>query len=273
MRQDLRAGAVTSVPVAPVVPYPSFAERFNSTSTTVTASATPQTKGSWSQLVAATTVQAQFLTIQLTTDSGQSAVSTPILMDIGFGAAASEVVVIPNISFGALGSSFTVTFPIDIPIGTRISARIQGAVISETAIITVGTSQAVGFKAPSKIDTYGADTATSFGVSMPTSNTYVQVTSATTQPYQMLIATVAVGASNTNWANATSVYTLGLGASGSEVTIATMDVRTNSSEFFLTPALMTCTVVRHVPAGTRIAAKQVTGADYRGIIVHGVPYS
>lgn len=273
MRQDVRAGAVTAIPVAPVIPYPSFAEKFISTSVTVTASATPHTKGLWSELVASTSTQSQFLTLFLVTATSQATTSTPILMDIGFGAAASEVVVIPNLSLGAMDIGYSVTFPINVPKGTRIAARIQGAVISETAIIVVSLSKSVGFNAPARIDTYGVDTATSLGVPLPTSNTYAEVTASTTQPYQMLIASVAVGSTSTVWANATSTYTVAVGASGSEVAIATFDVRTSTNETFFLAALHGVSVVGHVPAGTRIAVKQQTGADYRGVIVHGVRYS
>ncbi len=112
------------------------------TAVTVTASGTVNTKGLWSALSASCPFDAAgFYLISDTT--GQSATNTGQLCDIGFGAPSSEAVVIPDVQTGysallASTSQPARYFPLAVPSGTRVSARIQAAIASDTVDLTIG---------------------------------------------------------------------------------------------------------------------------------------
>jgi hypothetical protein len=99
----------------------------NSGGVTVTASGSADTKGSYTQLIAATTFEYAALTITITHVNPTIA----FLVDIAIGAAASEVVLIPDIFLprGWTDSTITpirFTLPIAVPAGSRVSARCAG---------------------------------------------------------------------------------------------------------------------------------------------------
>ena len=114
---------------------------FQTSGTTITAHATPHTKGSWVSVVASAPFDVTWLGVTTSDSTHVSATNTGQLLDIGVGAAASELVLIANIpsGFSALtvltgsgGSKGIAWFPVEIPSGTNISARMQ-------AVITVDT--------------------------------------------------------------------------------------------------------------------------------------
>jgi hypothetical protein len=83
-------------------------------------------KGSYAQLIASTAARSRHLIISLLTTA-----VTLFAVDIGVGAAASEVVVIPNILVQmttAVGAeTFIIEVPFDIALGSRIAARAQSS--------------------------------------------------------------------------------------------------------------------------------------------------
>lgn len=77
-------------------------------------------KGSWTQLVAATDITTRWFIVEITGDTSP----VDMAIDIGVGAAASEIVIIPDIHYTveSLGL-FVGPFPFTIPKGTRIAVR------------------------------------------------------------------------------------------------------------------------------------------------------
>lgn len=116
----------------------------STTGTTVTASASTNTKGSYAQLVASTT--RDYIGLFGAFDTGGTTTAHHNLLDIAIGASGSEQVIIPN--FPAVSSAqglsanlfspenipFT---PILIPAGTRIAARMQSNVASSAMHVTL----------------------------------------------------------------------------------------------------------------------------------------
>jgi hypothetical protein len=256
--------------------WPTTVER--SASTTVTADAVAHTKGAWTELIASTDAASRWLFVDMV--SAANATNTGMLLDIGTGASGSETVRIANIGAGHKGltnafevQSTGMLFPLNVASGTRIAARIQAITASRTATVAVSVLTDDGLHAiPTTIDTIGANTAASRGTNAPTSNTYAQVTASTSQAYQALVPTFtgAVG----NMANNPNItFTVGTGASGSEQTLTEFTVTETAGEVlglaFGQPVPL---YVGHIPAGTRLAVKQSTGANYRDVILHGVPY-
>jgi hypothetical protein len=240
----------------------------------VTASATPHTKGAWTELFASTPADCDLVMVWIINSS--SGTATESLMDFGTGAAGAETVRIADMVAGELAASGTApgfkpdqVYPISVTAGTRIAARLQSVASSRTAQVWM-TLMSTGNSSPASLDTIGANTATSRGTNLPTSNTYVQLTASTSQAYKAIVM-IPMAATN-NTAAASSTYTLGYGAAGAEVTIGTLKVATNQTEFTgIVGDELAFVRYLNIPAGTRLAVKQSVGAAVRDVILYGVP--
>ena len=248
-----------------------------SATTVVTASATPHAVGAWTEMIAASTVEANWVIVSIA-NVAAGGVDTRALLDIGFGAAASEVLKISSLGAGSLmvapsvGPVATYAIPLLAPKGTRVAARLRALVVSETADVTVRLAVGGTGRGPTAVDTYGADTAASRGTNMPTTDTYVELTAATTQAYRALIF-YPTGGTTTAVSNETSIYTFAVGASGAEVVLGTMRVQQSNNEQIGMADGFPAIFAGHYPKGIRIAAKQSVGRTYRDAIVLGVPYA
>lgn len=133
----------------------------------MTASATPHTKGAWSELIASTAEDSYGVWVFLQ-GLAISATDTSCLVDIGLGAAASEVVVIPNIDAGTAdfanrGAKYFF-FPIFIPSGQRIAARAQAAMVSDLVTVAITLEKRNAYPdVYARVTDYGAVTASSRG--------------------------------------------------------------------------------------------------------------
>lgn len=244
-----------------------------SSAVTLTGNATPHAVGSWTEVIAATVEDVSWLMVCVSGMSTATA-DTRGLIDVAYGAAASEVAKIVSIPAGFTTTTPTVfPIPIWVPKGTRVSARLRSLITVDTAIIRIAPMREprAGFKAATYVDTIGADTANSKGTNLPTSDTYVQLTAATTAPYRALIL-APCGGSGATYASESSLYTLAVGPSGAEVAIGTAMATTTSSEImYIEGSVPIC--AGHFPIGTRIAVKQSVGRTYRDAIVFGIPYA
>jgi hypothetical protein len=99
----------------------------NSRGTQVTASGSTNTKGSWTQLTAATTAEHKWCIVMMRSFSGQQAI-----LDLGTGAGGSEQMVVPNMNLrdSSSGDPVAYAFPLRIPKGTRVAARCAATVSS-----------------------------------------------------------------------------------------------------------------------------------------------
>lgn len=102
------------------------------------ADAADDTKSAWVELTGATTHPHQGLTVGIQGSGITTMVTAHQLIDIGIGAAASEVVVIPNIPVRRRNDETviyltrTLCFPLSVPEGVRIAARSQGSTGAES---------------------------------------------------------------------------------------------------------------------------------------------
>jgi hypothetical protein len=92
-------------------------------------------KGGWAQVIASLDHDTYGLLININSNNA-SAASRNTVVDIGIGAAASEVVLIPDLICGnagvynGQGGGSWHYFPILLPAGTRVAARAQGTVVT-----------------------------------------------------------------------------------------------------------------------------------------------
>lgn len=237
--------------------------------TSITANATANTKGNFTELIASTSFDATSLLVML--DDISSA--TDYLIDIAIGGAGSEVVVISNlIVTGGTGSIVYgghYLLPVNIPAGSRVSARCQAS--TGSAVVRVSAqlfgSGMGGAETLGLVATYGDNTATSGGTQVDpggTANTkgsYVQIAASTTYPIRFLV--IAIGNKLNNIRSSQSwLMDVAIGGAGSEtVILSNMAFNCSTSPDIITPQTY-CMIPVNIPAGTRIAVRaQSDGID------------
>lgn len=237
------------------------------TGTTVTASATANTYGAWTELIASTSFDVSCIAARSNTNA--TGVNSGSVTEFGIGAAGSEVALFAFAS-GSHTASTNFIVPIAIPSGTRIAARLQSVGSSLTSGIRVNPIKTFGdFASASTVDVYGVNLTTSRGVNIATSNAWTEITSSTTRNYRGLI--LLPSAANATLATENPVFRLGTGASGSETIIAYMRITSNVNEQILYPGI-TFYYAGHVPAGTRLSVSHSSTQTYYDACVIGVPY-
>ncbi len=228
-------------------------------------------KGSYSQLLAATAFAYDAIELQMVGDGGGGQC---YLVDIAIGAAGSEVVVVPNILLdtarGLFQNCISISLPVAIPAGSRLSARCQEPGGAGTRTVDIGIAGRAGghnYAQPAvgTLTTYGSNTATSNGVLVDpgaVANTYgawTEITSGTAKDHQGLMAILGTNQSASAIIDSTYYFRIGIGASGSELVIAEWmsaccsgDTRLQANSF---------EVLAQIPAGTRLAmASKCTGS-------------
>lgn len=248
---------------------------------TATASGSTNTKGSYTELHASTAFDACGLWISF---SCQDSTRALWLYDIAIGAAASEQIIIPNAVVGSAETtslsiySPLVYFPVFIPAGTRISARVQANAASKTLTFggVVCAAPFMGVAGLGRVTTYGADTATSGGtaVTLPSSGngSYAQLTSSTTNDIKAAIIEVAYYGASASYAGSLE---FSVGAGGSEQVVFKYSIlfRSTGHSFGVGP-LSSGLIPMNIPAGSRLACRFVFvgGSVPSGVsvLVHGV---
>lgn len=128
------------------------------------------TLGSITQLIASTNIDADTIEVYLHS-SRTSATITDALVNVYIGGSGSEVVLLPNLQAGwlmqttsAMAPGLTYRLPVKVPLGSRISAAIQGVVASQTVycLVTLANSGTASWSG-SGVEAVGASTANSRG--------------------------------------------------------------------------------------------------------------
>jgi hypothetical protein len=242
------------------------------------AGSTSNVAGSWTELISSS-VETHCLMFSI---YGMTVTGTDTrgLVDVGTGASGAETVIISSLPAGfsstVQAQGFFYMIPVYVPAGTRISVRLRSFIANDVANVQIATlvDGSFGYRRyfATSVDTYGAVTASSRGTNMPTSDTYVEITSATTRPYRML-AMLPCGGTGTAYAGNNVTYTLATGPSGSEVVQGTRIVQTTTAElmYHYYAPFDYGLFYGPFPQGTRIACKQSSGVTYRDVIVLGIP--
>lgn len=228
---------------------------------TLTADAVAHVKGAYAEIVASTPANSSrmFLQCRFSSATGRS-----YLIDIATGAAASEVVIVSNIAVITDTESIggvVIPIDVDVPAGTRLSARCQG---STTGSITLACCLLLDTRPIASIAnpvTYGADTTVSLGTQVDpgatinTKGAYVQFSASTTARIDALVICITTNAGLQAIASFTSWNVdVATGAAASE-TVVLPDVTASASSIADT---MRPSIVRlpiSIPAGTRLAVR------------------
>lgn len=226
--------------------------------TTITAG-TSHTKGSYVQLIAATTEPADWIEIQLSPPSS----SNKYLVDIALGGSGSEVVIFSDLVFEAYNTSYgnhhSYNFPFRIPAGVRISARCQCVGASQTmdVIVLLGSGPTSRSGSLQKMTSYGPDTSNTSLVSIDpggtahTKSSWVELTAATTSPIKWVCLAI-VRDSITSGTTLRWLADLAIGAAGSEVVVMSNMLFTSGG---FTSACHIASKPLVIPSGVRVAAR------------------
>jgi hypothetical protein len=228
----------------------------NGSDQAITGTGYSDTAGTWNEVIVSTTGETHWLSVNLR-NMGASAAAVNAFASIGVGAAASEVAVVSNWAVGG-ALNVTVLLPVYIPKGSRVSFRLSSASATNPVTPTVIFSaydRAEGDRrsSPSSLGALGV-TGTNLGTDLTSDNTWVQLTSATTQHYQGVIW--AGCCSETAWSSRIDRFDIGVGASAAEVTRSSVMINMSSAETYQGIVHPTLT---NIPAGSRVAARS-TGA-------------
>jgi hypothetical protein len=179
------------------------------------------TKGAWVQVTAGLAYPSAGIVLQFE----QFSASQFFALDVGIGAAGSEIVVLPNLLLHGVANGVQFFF-LSLPAGVPISVRGQ----STTAAITArcglwAMPEGIGMKGIDRWTTYGmnvsgatAGTANDAGGTAHTMSAWTELVSATTAPItvlHLLLAGVTLSANTSSF----GLVELGVGAAGSEVVI------------------------------------------------------
>lgn len=230
--------------------------------TQLTASSSTNTKGAYSQLIASTALDTDYLLITIGNASG----SGQLDVDIAVGGSGSEVVILADLgaASGTGPNEIAVyAIPFSVPAGTRISARCQSTVASDKAL--VGMFIAGGdfqFSPFSHCDTYGFNSGTSFGTNVDpggsanTKGSYSQITASTTRDHFGLMW--SLDADGLQLAAAELLVDIAVGAAASEVVILPniqFEQTAASGVGQLSPVTSGGVIPVQIPSGTRLSVR------------------
>lgn len=235
--------------------------------------------GSWIEMVASTTKDAHGIQLWQGT-AGVTATITNCVIEVGIGAAASEVAVISGLGVGNYRSSTPGGgfdrphwLPVFIPSGSRIAIRLAAVEASKSVSFAVDTWRCPTEPVPyplGKVDALGLTVATICGGPVCISGssgaytaTPVEIVASTSFPYAALL--LCVQSNDTALSSSTTRVRLLAGAGGSEVVIYDHFVFSSSNTEVFTPKHHWYWVPpTAIPAGTRLsvtASSSGTAAD------------
>jgi hypothetical protein len=145
--------------------------------------------------------------------------------------------------------------PIRVAPGTRIAARIQSLIASDTCACQIGLMNlGAPHMVPADLDVIGTSTATSRGTTMTgESGAYTEIIASTARRYSAIVAVPSVPTATVSASRAVTL-TVGVGASGSEVAIGTIAAFASTLErIFLMGSAPIIPIAADVPAGSRLA--------------------
>jgi hypothetical protein len=227
----------------------------------VTASATVNTKGAWTDLV--TTTPSTFTAILLSVSTGAS--NQHALMDIGVGASGSEEIIVPDLLFAQPIRVVAPTIiPVHVPAGSRIAIRVSSRTASGTLSVMMHGIAGNSVLPPpvSTVDAYGISaspvggTLIDAGATANTKGAWTQISAATSRHIRsLMIAVTRADNTTTPGGSLANFMDVGVGASGSEQALIT-NVRyvTSVATPSLFPAMLP-PIPCSIPAGSRLAVR------------------
>lgn len=231
------------------------------------ASATPHTLGPWSEIDASVAQDCSGLWIASATVIGVSATVTSMILELGFGAAAAELMQV-QLFVGSQAIGVFAYVPLHIPAGTRLSGRIQGAVVSDiyTPLVILEYCRGrFGFGGYSVGEAIGLNAATSAPTTGDlTDNAFDQAIASTVNPYRAL--SLHYGSIVTNQSAGTGSIDVAVGAAAAEVILGQWYFQVSGGEQLVTQAGVSFIEV-NIPVGARLSIRKNSTVDLTGHLI------
>lgn len=232
--------------------------------------------GSYSQLVASTASDTQFVIVIISTNASSNSGNGGSIT-IGVGAAASEVVLIQDLEIEAPNSTYyqsAYAFPVQIPAGSRIAAAANGNGGADTfyvEILLFDTAFAA-VNAFAGVDSIGATNNGSRGSTVTagaanTKGSYTQLVASSSKDYSAIGFTLCYSSSILPTDRA--LLDIAIGGAGSEIIIIPDYFFSVNSPSGVNTVFC---IMTQIPAGTRIAARiaSATGSNAWGVVAYGL---
>ena len=236
-----------------------------SAGTLVTSSATAQTKGAWTELEASTGFDYKSLTV-----SARRATTGTLMYEIGIGAGGSEEVIIEDTTLNQNQSAFvyghTMCFPIDIPKGSRISARVQSGAAGASSMHVLLNGWGSGFLNSAGVSRFlsiGSDPSITVGTLIDpgavanTDGAWTEIEASTAADFKC--AFMVIDPASTTLADNHWKVDVGIGGSGSEVELV-HDMYLSSEATTLETNMGVQYLPIQIPKGTRVAVRCLSGS-------------
>jgi len=263
-------------PQTNLFPFP-FANEI--TNTSFTTGATAHVKTGYVEMISSVSANCNLLMID--SRNSVSGADQSILIDIAVGPVGSEVIIAPNVYIGMSFGISPKMIPMTIPIGSRISGRIQANRINTTYTTQLKLYAGDTYGLPQSVETIGADISTSRSTVVSTNATWTELTASTSVDYQALIlcpSNIAGAATQASFA-----VRLGVGAAGAETEIAIAPILVTAAENFATSTVgaartiagatttLTNIYTTMVAAGSRLSLYVYANGGQSGGFVIGIP--
>lgn len=244
---------------------PSFVDYQLKTSMTAHAT-TPHTAVAWTQQIANALEDVSGLWICSSNVIGTTNVVTSMVLEIGFGGAGVEVSVV-QVFIGGAAALLPFYLPLHIPKGTRVTMRIQGAVLSDTCqpAVVLEEQKGVGWGGYSVAEAIGLNLATSAPTTGDlTDDAWDQAVASTANPYRAL--TFHPGVISTTSSAAAFIVDVGVGAAASEQALGSWRCVTSASDI-LTILQGPRFIEVNIPAGERLSIRKNGTNDLTGHLI------
>ncbi|MGQ0668562.1 MAG: hypothetical protein ACT4PO_02625 [Actinomycetota bacterium] len=263
-------------------PYPYSIEQGVRGGTTLTSSATVDTKGAWTQLIAATATDACGIWVAASGVSS-SATVTAQLLDIGIGPTDPPEIIVPDWNTGAAqsgtgtGPSKGQFWPIFIPAGSKVWGRVAALIASDTVVIRTSLMETLpyGLSTLENVTAYGVTVTGSKGINATSGagvfGAWVDLAN-TSRDHRAWAVGMGQGADTIVNANEGVSVQLGVGtvAAGPQP-IGTWEFQTTATEAISGP-FPPWPIWQPMPSGTGVSARILAGAtgDVFDIIAYGL---
>jgi len=233
----------------------------------VTTGGASTTYGTVVQLIASTAFDAYWLEI-MACDYGFSATACGGVLDILIGTSTEEVLIEkllmghcsgPNLAAIPASNGKTWGFPLYVPAGSRISARVAGERVSTAMRVAVSLHGGHGmpfFRVGSKVVTYGAGTVprgTAITVGNASEGAFTQIVASTTEDHFAIVPSLQV-ATDTTITQKTLQMDVGVGSATEEVIGGSYTWTTGTGEG-MTGHWPIFPIFEHIPSGSRLAVR------------------
>lgn len=224
------------------------------------------TPGAWLPIDASLSSDAGGITLAASVATFVSGANSSTLLQIGVGAASSEVVW-ATIPVGNMPIASSITVPGFIPAGSRVSVRVlSSAVTLKSVTFAYSFLPDLGLGAPIMIGPDATDAqglGLTYAGSINTPSGWAELTASSSADIDVLTICSQAGGDQ-SMASSGVIVDIAVGAISSETVVASVSYITRDTEYIFATSPTTMALADTIPAGSRISARYQTGSSTQG---------